>query len=104
MFGRTKRVSTVSTLVLALALVLTVFLPDLVAGKPDPAGPAHLPAASSAPRPDLTASEFADSTVADFSAGTPDAATYISETTDGELILAPTSGTEFSGHALPAGV
>ena len=47
MFGRTKCGSTVSTLVLVLALVLTVFLPDLVAGKPDAAGPAHVSATRS---------------------------------------------------------
>ena len=39
MFGRTKRGSTVSTVVVALALVLTAFLPDIVAGKPGPAQP-----------------------------------------------------------------
>jgi hypothetical protein len=42
-------------------------------------------------------------TVADFSAGTLGAGAYISQTTDGEVILAPTVGAEFSGTALPAG-
>src|SRR5262249_23087606 len=40
--------------------------------------------------------------VADFNAGTTDAGTYISETTDGEVILAPAFGAEFSGDSLPA--
>jgi hypothetical protein len=43
-----------------------------------------------------------DTTVADFSAGTQ-SSTYVSHTTDGEVILAPTAGTEFSGTALPTG-
>ena len=47
---------------------------------------------------------FTDTTVSDFSAGTPDANTYISETGNGEVSLKPTEGQEFSGGpALPAG-
>ena len=47
---------------------------------------------------------FTDTTVSDFSAGTPDANTYISETGNGEVILKPTEGQEFSaGPGLPAG-
>ncbi len=47
---------------------------------------------------------FTDTTVADFSAGTPDLDTYVSETANGEVILRPTVGEEFSGGpALPAG-
>ena len=46
---------------------------------------------------------FVDTTVADFSAGTPDANTYIAQTDDGEVMLTPTEGTEFSGTALPSG-
>jgi hypothetical protein len=42
-------------------------------------------------------------TVADFKAGTLDAGTYISETTDGEIILTPAIATEFSGTTLPTG-
>jgi hypothetical protein len=42
-------------------------------------------------------------TVADFMAGTLDAGGYISETADGEIILNPGIGTEFSGTALPEG-
>ena len=46
---------------------------------------------------------FTDTTVSDFGAGTPDANTYISETANGEVILKPTEGQEFSGGSLPAG-
>ena len=45
---------------------------------------------------------FTDTTVADFSAGTTDPNTYVSQIGDGEVILGPTSGTEFSGSSLPA--
>ena len=44
-----------------------------------------------------------DTTVADFSAGTLDTNTYITSDGDGDVILLPTVGTEFSGTALPAG-
>ncbi len=46
---------------------------------------------------------FIDTTVADFSAGTPGADTYVSETDNGEVILKPTEGSEFSGSSIPAG-
>ncbi len=48
---------------------------------------------------------FTDNTYADFSAGlsTTVTGTYVSETTDGEVILKPTVGTEFSGTSLPDG-
>jgi hypothetical protein len=46
---------------------------------------------------------FADVTAGDFLAGTLDAGAYVSQTGDGELILAPTVGTEFSGSTLPSG-
>ena len=46
---------------------------------------------------------FADDTTADFQAGTPDASTYLAESANGEVILVPTEGSEFSGGALPAG-
>jgi hypothetical protein len=42
-------------------------------------------------------------TVADFSGGTVGTTTYVSDTAGGEVILAPTIGTEFSGTALPTG-
>jgi hypothetical protein len=46
---------------------------------------------------------FVDTTVADFSNGTLDAGGYIGMSVDGELMLAPAVGAEFSGSALPAG-
>ena len=48
----------------------------------------------------------ADTTVADFAAGTPGADTYVGATgagTDGEVVLKPTVGEEFDGNAVPAG-
>ncbi len=39
----------------------------------------------------------------DFAAGTTGGATYVSATGDGEVILAPAAGAEFSGSSLPAG-
>jgi hypothetical protein len=65
-------------------------------------GPARTAATTAAPA--STASTCpVDTSVADFSAGTPDARLDIAQAADGELILAPTIGTEFSGTALPAG-
>ncbi len=46
---------------------------------------------------------MADSTVADFSTGAPGTCAYIAQTTDGEVLLMPTVGAEFSGTALPTG-
>ena len=46
---------------------------------------------------------FADATAVDFAAGESAAGIYIAESGDGELILAPALGAEFSGTALPAG-
>ena len=46
---------------------------------------------------------FADRTSADFGQGTTGGTSYVSETTDGEVILAPAVGAEFSGSSLPAG-
>jgi hypothetical protein len=43
-----------------------------------------------------------DTTTADFSAGTS-TGVYVSETADGEVILSPSLGTEFSGSTLPTG-
>ena len=43
-----------------------------------------------------------DTAATDFSAGTT-SATYVSQTADGEVILAPTVGAEFSGPGLPEG-
>jgi hypothetical protein len=44
-----------------------------------------------------------DTAAADFGAGTTGSGSYVSQTGDGEVILAPATGTEFSGTALPAG-
>ena len=64
----------------------------------DPAPPAS-PRAFTTP-----AQSFTDSTVADFTAGSAGANTRISQTSDGEVILNPTEGDEFSAApALPAG-
>ena len=46
---------------------------------------------------------FTDTTISDFSAGTPGANTYVSETDNGEVTLKPTEGSEFSGSSLPTG-
>ncbi len=46
---------------------------------------------------------FVDTTTGDFSAGTPGADTYVSETGNGEVTLKPTEGSEFSGSSVPAG-
>jgi hypothetical protein len=42
-----------------------------------------------------------DTTAADFGAGTADGQEYIAQTADGEVILNPAAGSEFSGAALP---
>ena len=47
--------------------------------------------------------DFVDTTVADFSAGQSDANTYLAQTIDGEVMLAPLVGSEFPGSALPGG-
>ena len=44
-----------------------------------------------------------DTTSADFSAGTLDANTAVSQIADGEVILAPAVNVEFSGSSLPSG-
>jgi VCBS repeat-containing protein len=46
---------------------------------------------------------WVNSTTADFAAGTFGTGAYLSETANGEVTLAPTVGTEFSGTALPVG-
>ena len=46
---------------------------------------------------------FTDTTTANFGAGSIGANTYVSETSDGEVILNPTVGAEFSGTTLPTG-
>ncbi len=63
------------------------------------------PAPPAPPRTFTTPSQsFTDSTAADFTAGSPDANARISQVSDGELILKPTEGDEFSGGpSLPTG-
>jgi phosphodiesterase/alkaline phosphatase D-like protein len=56
------------------------------------------PASFITPLPGLT-----DTTVADFTAGQADVGSYIGEAGDGEVLLAPATGAEFSGSALPSG-
>ena len=48
-------------------------------------------------------SSLTDTTAAEFGAGTTGADTYVSDTSGGELILAPTVGSEFQGTNLPSG-
>jgi VCBS repeat-containing protein len=50
-------------------------------------------------QPHLT---FTDTTATDFGGGTPDAGVALVQTVDGEVVLAPAGGSEFSGTALPA--
>ena len=47
--------------------------------------------------------DFVDTTLADFSAGQFDANTYLAQTIDGEVMLAPLVGSEFPGLTLPGG-
>lgn len=81
-------------------IILTVFIMSLFTA-PAHAGQAVPPSAllqqSSG---DFVA--ISESTVADFNTGTPGLCSVV-ETEDGELILAPTAGGEFSGTSLPAG-
>jgi hypothetical protein len=44
-----------------------------------------------------------DAVAADFALGTVDASTRVTETADGEIMLAPANGGEFGGSTLPAG-
>ena len=55
---------------------------------------------TTSPAPALT---VRDTTAADFSAGTPGAGSYVSQTADGEVMLAPTVGAEFTTPSLPTG-
>jgi len=50
-----------------------------------------------------TAASLIDTTAADFGLGTLGACAYVAQTGDGEVILAPMVGAEFSGSALPDG-
>jgi VCBS repeat-containing protein len=65
--------------------------------------PATFPAATEAPLTFTTLpllQSFTDTTAADFGAGTPDTATLVAQTADGEVILKPTDGSEFFGSTL----
>src|SRR5207249_1155952 len=77
----------------------------------DPAGNSAVTLAPSFTVPGPT---LHDTATIDFAAGTPETAcdqngqncvpkTYSSETSDGEVILAPAAGAEFSGSSLPTG-
>ena len=66
-------------------------------------GAAHSPAAAVSIVIGATAFTVTDTTIADFSAGSPDAQIYIAQTGDGEAILRPAAGSELSGTALEAG-
>ena len=59
-------------------------------------------AVSTAPSFTVPGPTLHDTASVDFLAGTQ-TSTYVAETGDGEVILAPTFGSEFSGPALPAG-
>ena len=47
--------------------------------------------------------KLVDTTAADFGAGTLGAGTYLAQAGDGEVVLAPTVGSEFGGSSLPTG-
>jgi VCBS repeat-containing protein len=64
-----------------------------------PTAPTPTPTPTPTPVP---SPPFVDTTVANFSAGTPGAGVAISQITDGEVILAPTINEEFGGTTLPA--
>ena len=68
------------------------------------ANAAASPPTSSAPASFTTPSaSFVDTTTADFGAGSPGAGAYLGEAGDGELLLNPEVGSEFSGSSLPGG-
>jgi hypothetical protein len=55
------------------------------------------------PPPPSSASSYTDTTVGDFLAGTVPPALAIVQTGDGEVVLAPADGSDFSASSLPAG-
>lgn len=62
------------------------------------------PAAGSPPATFTTAAAAAaDTTFAEFGAGTPGTATYVSNSAGGEVMLAPVVGAEFEGTGVPSG-
>ena len=76
-------------------LLNSVFLAALVLSL------APVPVLADSPSPPAQGWTIVDTTVADFSTGTPGANTYVAQTADGEVLLAPTVGAEFSGSVLP---
>ena len=61
------------------------------------------PASPAAPATFVTNfATVSDTTSANFSAGTPGTNTYVAQTADGEVTLAPAAGSEFTGTSLPA--
>jgi PKD repeat protein len=96
-----------SVLVTAHTINLTGLLPNTqyyyrVSSTDASSNEATYPALVDPPETFTTPSaSFIDTTVADFSAGTLDTNTYVSQISDGEMILAPSVGTEFSGSTLP---
>jgi hypothetical protein len=96
-----------SALVTAHSITLTGLTPDTVyyfrvTSVDGHSNSTTVPATSGAPSQFATPA-FIDTTVTDFSGGQTGANTYIAQMADGEVILAPTVGTEFSGTSLPAG-
>ncbi len=94
MLVRGMRTSFLAWLFLGGAVVLTAWLPDLALST----GGALT---GSTPAPLDVPASFTDTTVADFSAGLLLSNVYVAQTTDGELLLAPTEGEEFSAASLP---
>jgi hypothetical protein len=68
------------------------------ATSPDPAGAPATFTTTSAQNTTVT-----DTTAANFTAGTVGTGSYVAQTGDGEVSLAPAAGSEFSGTALPSG-
>lgn len=89
--------------------VTIVSLPTAIPQPSDTPEPTNTPRPADTPKPANTSkpatpsSSFVDTTVADFGAGAPDTNTYLAQTNDGEVMLAPTVGAEFSGTTLPTG-
>ncbi|HEU4401347.1 MAG TPA: hypothetical protein VFT43_04510, partial [Candidatus Polarisedimenticolia bacterium] len=104
MFGKSNGGSRLSILILFLSLILIAFLPSLVVGRVGSASGLASRETASSIAPSGLPSTFEDTTAADFGAGTLDAGGYIAETANGEVILAPAFGAEFSGSALPTGM
>jgi hypothetical protein len=79
-------------------------LPPTATNTPLPPTATNTPTATPTATPTrVPSNRLVDTTVADFSAGAPDANIYFAQTNDGELILTPAVGSEFSGTTLPSG-